>query len=95
MIDLTREKLITLKQAAALVPSRKGKTVSARTVYHWCRVGHEGRKLESVRRPSGEWLTTAEALGRFLRGVKEADERPQPDIEARERAAALNRAAGW
>lgn len=95
MIDLSRERLITLKEAAALVPSRRGRTVSPKTVYGWCRVGHKGRKLESVRRPSGDWLTSAEAVGRFLSGVAEGAERPPPVENDAAYWEARLKGAGW
>jgi len=73
MIDLTREKLITLGQAASLVPARGRRRTAAVSVWRWTTKGFRGVHLEAVRRPSGDWLTSAEAVGRFLARIASLD----------------------
>ena len=68
--DLSRESLLSLAQAARLFPpARLGRSVCASTVWRWCRKGVrvEGGlvRLEAVRL-SGRWLTSREAISRFV-----------------------------
>ena len=60
MIDITTEKLLTLAEAAALLPGRP----STATIWRWRTKGTCGRKLESIAL-GGKVLTSAEALQRF------------------------------
>ncbi len=60
MIDVTNEKLLTLTEAAALLPGRP----SVCTLWRWRTRGARGRKLESVVL-GGKVYTSAEALQRF------------------------------
>jgi hypothetical protein len=70
-IDFTKEPGLRPAQAARLVPPlRDGKATHPATVIRWiahgCPDGAGGRIfLEAYRTPSG-WVTTAEALARFL-----------------------------
>jgi hypothetical protein len=68
--DLTQETLLTLAQAARLFPpARRGRPVNSSTLWRWCRRGVriEGGtvRLECVR-ISGRWLTSREAISRFV-----------------------------
>lgn len=74
---------ISLGQAARLLPKRNGKRVSANTVWRWSRHGHRGVRLEAERSPSGEWLTSAAAVGRFLDAVTRADDDANTETETR------------
>jgi hypothetical protein len=60
MIDLTAEKLLTLSQAASLLPGRP----SVATLWRWRTKGARGRRLESVL-IGGKVFTSAEAIQRF------------------------------
>lgn len=100
MIDLERETLLTLGQAARLVPARrggrgdKGSGTHPTTLWRWATKGKLGIRLETVDCPNGDLLTTAAALGRFLAALKTAKARepvaPRPAAgeAARERWAA-------
>ena len=71
LTDITDEQLITLSQAAKLMPSRRrGKPVHTTTVWRWYRYGvcRGGERvfLEAVELPSGV-ATSKEALTRFIR----------------------------
>jgi hypothetical protein len=81
MIDIAREPLLTMAQAAQLVPARNGrKHVAAISIWRWCKYGSRGIKLESVRRPDRTWLTSAAAVGRFLTALAKVNEtKPPPD----------------
>jgi hypothetical protein len=95
MINLATEKLITLRQAAALVPpARRGQRCHISTVFRWITCGAKAPdgtaiRLEAIRRP-GAWLTSAEALERFfarLTPVMEAElPRPPRSPAARQRS---------
>jgi hypothetical protein len=65
MIDLQKEKILALPQAAKLIPSnRNGKGTHVSTVLRWIQKGVKGVRLEATR-PGGKWVTSAEALQRF------------------------------
>jgi hypothetical protein len=78
-IDLSRETLISVAQAARRLPSsRLDRPVSPSCVWRWIARGYrlaDGRvvRLEGVR-VCGRWLTSAEALARFF-----AAQTPPPD----------------
>ena len=68
-IDLHTESLITLSQAARMLPpSRRGRPVHLSCVYRWIldgvRTPHGKVRLEGIRL-GGRWLTSVEALERF------------------------------
>ena len=68
--DLTAETLLTLHQAARLLPpARQGRPVNASTVWRWCRKGVRVPGVGIVRlecvRISGRFLTSREAIARF------------------------------
>lgn len=83
MIDLRKEELIKLSEAAKLIPSRQsGKKLNASTIWRWGKFGHGGIRLEMLRRPGtvsrGDYVTTAEAVVRFLAAIAELpDEEPK------------------
>jgi hypothetical protein len=69
IIDLRNETLLTLTQAARMLPnSRRGRPVHLSCIYRWILDGvktPQGKvRLEAVRL-GGRWLTSAEALQRF------------------------------
>jgi hypothetical protein len=69
--DLTRETLLSLAQAARRFPPyRANRPVNPSTIWRWCRQGVKlpcGAvvRLECVR-VSGRWLTSEEAISRFV-----------------------------
>jgi hypothetical protein len=66
MIDLTREKPMTLDEAAATLPGfGKMKTICYRTVWRWAAKGLRGVKLETVC-VGNQRYTTREAVQRFI-----------------------------
>ena len=84
MIDVTSETLITLPEAAALLPGRPSIT----TLWRWRTKGVRGRVLESVN-IGGKVYTSEEALQRFAEyhgGSSVAS--PQRSPKERERAIA-------
>jgi hypothetical protein len=70
MLDLTRERGLSLAEAAKLIPpSRGGKKTHLSTILRWILHGAKGPQgslvhLEAVRL-GGRWLTTREAIHRF------------------------------
>jgi hypothetical protein len=94
MIDLQSEKLISLADAAKLVPpGRRGKRTHLSTVLRWVLRGARGPSSERVKleavRLGGRWLTSAEALQRFAERLTprlDGEVRPIRSVGARERA---------
>jgi Protein of unknown function (DUF1580) len=65
MIDITTEKLLSMSQAARLIPpSRSGRATHTSTLVRWIHRGVRGRRLDAVR-IGGSWVTSVEALARF------------------------------
>lgn len=81
-IDLRNEQLLTLTQAARMLPpSRRGRPVSLSCVYRWILDGvktpHGRVRLEAIR-AGGRWLSSAEALQRFVEAqTPDLADRPQ------------------
>lgn len=65
MIDLERERLISLREAALILPSRGGKRFSYGTLNRWANKGLRGRRLESWK-VGGRLYTSVAALNRFV-----------------------------
>ncbi len=87
MIDVTTENLITLAEAAKLVPGRHGRGVHVASVYRWAMTGCRGTKLETVA-VGGARLTSREAVARFAARCSGHPEIPPPrPKQERERAA--------
>jgi hypothetical protein len=64
MIDMKKEKLLSLSEAARFVPCINGKPVHASTIWRWCMKGSRGVHLEHVRL-GRRILTSPEAISRF------------------------------
>ena len=72
MIDISKENLITLDEAAGLLPvGRRRRPVNGATILRWITDGSRGIRLEAVR-IGGRWLTTQAALQRFAERLTEA-----------------------
>ena len=64
MIDMHRDRLLTLTDAANRIPGRGGKRIAYKTVWKWAKKGVKGIVLETI--PIGGILMTSEeALTRF------------------------------
>jgi len=92
MIDIENEELISLAEAAGMVPSgRKGRSPDVKTVYLWTTAGCRGVVLETVQ-IAGRRGTSKEAVRRFLQELTAASNtgkqprRARPN-EARNQAA--------
>ena len=78
---IPQAELVTLSQAARLLPKVDGKKVSVCTLWRWCRRGLRGEHLEYTR--IGRKLCTSRtALERFFNRLTELDARVQPDTRA-------------
>jgi len=73
--------LITLAQAARLLPRIDGKKVAISTIWRWCRNGLRGERLEYVR-VGRKICTSPEALHRFFTKPTEADTHLPPDTRS-------------
>lgn len=89
MIDLTKEVLITLAQAARLLP----KPPSPCTFWRWRTRGINGVRLECLR-SGGRWLTTQQSLERFLIAQTQATSMTVPSLQPTSDSSARLRAAG-
>jgi|GEM_PF-1197950 len=70
-IDITKERLISLEEAAKLLPGRDGGTVHYITIGLYCRRGKLGVRLDSVLAGPCR-CTSVEAVARFIEGVTAA-----------------------
>lgn len=71
-IDIQREKLVNLTDAAKLLPAAQGKRIHISCLWRWCRNGVNGVRLEYVK-VGPRMFTSHEALGRFVVAAAEAD----------------------
>jgi hypothetical protein len=73
MIDVTSERLISLPEAARLVPpGRYNKRPTLSTVLRWIQHGVGGVRLEAVRL-GGKWVTSLQAMQRFAEALTDAE----------------------
>jgi hypothetical protein len=103
LIDTTLETLISLTEAASVLPRRRGgRSVNVSCLYRWTKRGCKGIVLESVQ-VGATRCTSREALGRFFERLTRASlgdgslkESPTPGQRNREQtlAKARLRAAG-
>ncbi len=71
MIDLNRETVLSLPEAAARLPRRRaGKRPHRNTLYRWASTGFRSVKLETIR-VGGTLCTSIEALQRFFAQLAE------------------------
>jgi hypothetical protein len=80
--DLTKETWLSLAQAARRFPPyRADRPVNSSTIWRWCRKGVKVPGLGKVHlecvRISGRWLTSVEAISRFV-----AAQTPSMDLPA-------------
>jgi len=95
MIDFQHDELLTLTEAAALLPSaRRGRKVNATTIGRWAKHGIRGVKLESILVGCAR-KTTREALQQFFRALAKGEApaiRPQRAIRREGEASAMRQA---
>lgn len=72
MIDIETDELITLTQAARLLPKVRSKYMHTSTLWRWCSKGNSGIKLQYVRL-GRRIFTTAKALSEFSKELSEQD----------------------
>ena len=80
MIDLRTERLITLTEAAKILPRKP----CVATLWRWRNAGVRGRRLESVV-VGGRIYTSAEALQRFALASGSPAPAPRDTTHAREK----------
>lgn len=72
MIDLDRERVLSLADAAQTVPAPDGKHPATSTLWRWCRRGVRGVRLEYVR-IGRRIFTSRESLTRFANRLAQRD----------------------
>jgi hypothetical protein len=83
MIDTTAEALLSLPQAARLIPpGRSGKKTHVSTLLRWLSRGAPGPDGDHVRleaiRVGQRWMTTRESLQRFFERLTPVDQDVEP-----------------
>jgi hypothetical protein len=79
-INADIEKLVTLTEAAKLLPAVGGKRIHVSTLWRWCRKGLRGVNLEYLRVGS-RIATSHEAMHRFFTALTQLDEnQPQSSV---------------
>ena len=82
MIDISREQLISLAQAAKLRPcGRRGRPLHPATMYRWISRGIRGVRLEFIRL-GGTLYTSREAMQRFADRLTAGSLATTPPTEA-------------
>jgi len=78
MIDIASEQLISLAEAAGMLPcGRKGRYPNVKTVYAWTTNGCRGILLATVQL-AGRRATSKEAVHRFIQALTAAASTPRP-----------------
>ncbi len=79
-IDITTERLISLDEAAKLLPGKNGGTVHPETVKRYARTGKLGVRLDTLV-AGPRRCSSVEAVARFLEAVTAASDSksPRPD----------------
>jgi Protein of unknown function (DUF1580) len=71
VINANEEALVSLAEAAAMVPGRQsGKAIAVSTIYRWSTWGTDGVRLETVQ-VGARTLTSKQALDRFFAALTE------------------------
>jgi hypothetical protein len=70
MIDMSKETVFGLCEAAKYVPRTSNRPVHHSTIWRWCRVGIRGVKVEHLMVGS-RCVTSREALNRFFQKLSE------------------------
>ena len=96
-IDITRDTLISLEDAAKMFPKAGGGHVHAKTVRNWITNGYHGIRLDGAQVGS-KFYTTADALRSFSRRLNELRQMRsrkvnEPHIQAEDITPAANRPA--
>lgn len=81
-IDPNKERLLSLAEAAKVLPPINNKRPAISTLWRWCRKGLRGVKLDYVR-VGRNIATSHEALGRFFVALAAADtplDEPPPPL---------------
>jgi hypothetical protein len=76
-IDITKDKLISLEDAAKMFPKPGGGHIHPKTVKNWITSGYQGIQLEGAQVGS-KFYTTSDALRLFS---QQLNERRQPDTQ--------------
>jgi hypothetical protein len=66
------EGLLSLVQAAALLPPVRGKRVATSSLFRWIIRGKHGVKLEAIQLHGPGWWTSKPAIARFAAAVTAA-----------------------
>ena len=83
MIDIKDEEVLTLKDAAAILPRRRrGRKPHISTIYRWATRGLKGLRLETLQ-IGGTLCTSVEALQRFFEQLTRSTPQDTPPASRR------------
>jgi hypothetical protein len=88
-IDITKDKLISLEDAAKMFPKPGGGHIHPKTVKNWITQGYQGIMLEGAQVGS-KYYTTTDSLRLFSRQLSERRPAAAPDDEQASAAAETN-----
>lgn len=71
-IDVMKDKLLSLKEAAKLVPTIEGKVIHHTSIWRWMHHGSLGVRLETVR-VGRRIATTEQAIANYIHEVSKRD----------------------
>jgi len=80
-LDAPTDELVSLSEAAKLLPKIDGRKIAVSTLWRWCRRGLRGEQLRYVR-VGRKICTTHAALQRFFNRLTELDARVPPDTRS-------------
>ena len=90
MLDMRKEKLVSMTEAAKILPLVDGKKPHLSTIFRWMKIGIRGVQLEHIY-IGRKLCTSEEALQRFFQASTDAAPVPRPQ---RSRAGEKARTAG-
>lgn len=82
MIDIVTDSVISLAEAAKLIPRIDGKRPHTSTLWRWCRRGIGGVCLEHIR-IGHRVCTTTSALNQFVQQLAQVDRVPRHQTQLR------------
>jgi len=81
MIDIEKEKPLSLSEATRVMPKIDGKKLHVSTMWRWCKKGLRGVRLEHIR-IGHRVCTTYPAISRFVNKLADVETLTPSDIRA-------------
>ena len=81
MIDIEKEKPLSLAEATRVMPKIDGKKLHVSTLWRWCKKGLRGVRLEHIR-IGHRVCTSYQAISRFVNALADVEALTTSDIRA-------------